>query len=177
MYLGGQMTFTVRRIIKDDIEKLQSLSISSFVATYGAQNTEHHFKSYLDTAFSTDQMLNELIDPLNVFIGSFDEGNLVGYIKLRNSEPLPCISVKNVIEVEGVDADPERKGQGIGKGLLRAAEAYSLDKGFAHIWLGVWSENSAAIGFYETKGFEKVGKKTFMMADDPQVDYVMIKVL
>ena len=171
------MSIMVRRAKIDDLENLRALAINSFLATFDNQNPEHLIQSYVDTSFSSEAIAGELADADNIFFVTTKDVQLTGYLKLQKTPPLDCIKEKNSIEIERLYADPDRKGEGIGKALLDAAKQYALEAGFSHIWLGVWEHNTNAIAFYEHLGFKQVGEKTFMMADDPQTDFVMIKAL
>jgi ribosomal protein S18 acetylase RimI-like enzyme len=50
---------------------------------------------------------------------------------------------------------PDRRGQGIGKALMAAAEAWLRECGASKLQLMVRRDNVAAIGFYESLGLEK----------------------
>jgi ribosomal protein S18 acetylase RimI-like enzyme len=52
--------------------------------------------------------------------------------------------------------DPDWRGQGIAKKLLKAGEAKALDRGAIHFRLEVGQPNTAAIQLYEALGFRKV---------------------
>ena len=43
------------------------------------------------------------------------------------------------------------------------------------MWLGVWEYNPRAQRFYEKNGFRFVGKHTFLLGSDPQIDLLMQK--
>ena len=49
---------------------------------------------------------------------------------------------------------PGRRGQGLGKAAVRAAEAWLAERGVWKINLLVRAENEAVRGFYETLGYE-----------------------
>jgi ribosomal protein S18 acetylase RimI-like enzyme len=51
-------------------------------------------------------------------------------------------------------ADPARRGEGIGRGLLRAAEEWLKARGVPKIQLLVRETNTAVTGFYERAGYE-----------------------
>lgn len=51
-------------------------------------------------------------------------------------------------------ADPQRLGQGLGRGLMRAAEQWLQDLGCPRIRLMVRADNFAARGFYKAIGYD-----------------------
>lgn len=50
---------------------------------------------------------------------------------------------------------PERRGAGLGRALMRAAEDWLRERGAPKIQLIVREDNEAAIGFYEALGMER----------------------
>ena len=58
--------------------------------------------------------------------------------------------------------DPELRGKGYGKELLRLAAAYALDHLHVRmIDLGVFESNSSAVKCYEAVGFKEYGRQTY----------------
>ena len=53
-----------------------------------------------------------------------------------------------------VAADPEARGAGVGRGVVRAAEAWLRERGVAKAQLLVRETNTAVVAFYERLGFE-----------------------
>lgn len=49
---------------------------------------------------------------------------------------------------------PDHEGQGVGRALLQAAEAWAQDKGFAVLTLYVFASNTRARQLYEKVGFQ-----------------------
>ncbi len=49
------------------------------------------------------------------------------------------------------------------------------EEGCDVMWLGVWEYNPRAQRFYEKNGFRIVGKHTFQLGSDPQIDLLMQK--
>ncbi|MFP7168926.1 GNAT family N-acetyltransferase [Terribacillus sp. 7520-G] len=56
---------------------------------------------------------------------------------------------------------PEAQGKGYGGKILQFAEETALKQGYAGIRLDTFSKNRNALGFYEKKGYVKVGKIIF----------------
>jgi ribosomal protein S18 acetylase RimI-like enzyme len=60
---------------------------------------------------------------------------------------------------------PEAWSGGIGQDLMRRAEAFSRERGFKYIGLGVTSANARAVGFYEKMGYEEERKRMIKILD------------
>ena len=54
---------------------------------------------------------------------------------------------------------PEARGQGVGRALLGAAEAWGRDRGVARGYLAVTAGNSAAERLYTRAGYEPTGDR------------------
>ena len=58
---------------------------------------------------------------------------------------------------------PEYQGLGLGSRLLRASEQFAVALGRREVWLGVMSQNVAALDWYRKLGFEFVREEPFTM--------------
>lgn len=169
------MSFCVRKASKNDLPALRHLAEASFIATYAAQNPPHVLNQYVEKAFTDKQFQQEFDDDANIVFVAVEDDTLTGYLNLRMGKIPDCILDPKSIEIKRLYTDPDRKGQGIGSALMRAAENVAKSMGYTCIWLGVFQKNKLAIAFYEKKGLTIAGEKIFMMGDDPQKDYVMVK--
>ncbi|ORB24359.1 ribosomal protein S18-alanine N-acetyltransferase [Mycolicibacterium parafortuitum] len=94
--------------------------------------------------------LAELAAKHNHYVGARVDDKLVGYAgiaRLGRFKPYEY-------EVHTIGVDPAYQGHGIGRQLLHRLFDYA-DGGA--IFLEVRTDNAAAIGLYESEGFEKMG--------------------
>ncbi|MEO8635240.1 MAG: GNAT family N-acetyltransferase [Gemmatimonadales bacterium] len=56
--------------------------------------------------------------------------------------------------VEDLALAAAAEGKGLGRRLMEEAEGWARDRGFRHIGLSVWAQNSRARGFYERLGYQ-----------------------
>lgn len=171
------MSITIKKATVSDLPALRQLAEASFIATYAAHNPPHIIEPYIKGAFSNEQLQEELEDSANSFFVAVDGDSFVGYLKLRVGEIPDCISNPKSIEIERIYADPDRKRQGIGSSLINAAVERAKSMGYTSVWLGVFQKNEPAVAFYQKQGFAIAGDAIFMMGDDPQKDYVMVKAI
>lgn len=169
--------FCIRNATKDDIPALIKLASDSFYVTYGLYNPVHVLDDYIAKYFSDEQLHREFDDPKNHFYVSEYEGQLTGYMKLREDNLPECKLDGNPIEIERIYAHPELKRRGIGGALINAAVEKAKSMGYTSVWLGVFQKNKPAVAFYKKQGFTIAGDAIFMMGDDPQKDYVMVKAI
>ncbi len=167
------MTLDIRRAVPGDVERLATLARDTFIAAFGEFNTPDNMASYVDSAFSDEQLLTELQDPASTFIWAERTGIPAGYAKLRRGTIRGCITGPKPVELERMYADTCLIGEGIGKTLLHTSIKIAQSEGFQTLWLGVWEFNERAIEFYHRQGFVDVGEDDFMLGSDRQTDLVM----
>ncbi|NUO00690.1 MAG: GNAT family N-acetyltransferase [Saprospiraceae bacterium] len=160
-----------------DLEAVAKLSSDTFFETYEAFNSKASMDQYLRENFNLHQMEIELSDPGNQFFLAYAAGQLVGYIKLRTSVLLKELKEKKAIEIERIYVLKAFQGKNFGAALLQYGIELAAANGFETVWLGVWIQNTKAIGFYKNLGFEVFGTHIFYFGDDPQEDYLMKKEL
>ena len=66
-------------------------------------------------------------------------------------------------------------GKGIGKALMSCVISFAQAQQKNAVWLGVWEHNQRAIDFYRSFGFTKFGEHDFLLGDDVQRDWLMVK--
>jgi [ribosomal protein S18]-alanine N-acetyltransferase len=62
-------------------------------------------------------------------------------------------------EILTLAVDPAKRRQGLGAGLVTAVIEAGCEAGVEAVFLEVAIDNEAAIGLYETLGFERVGRR------------------
>ncbi len=65
---------------------------------------------------------------------------------------------------------PDRRGEGLGRALVRAAEEWLRERGAPKIQLMVRDGNEAAIGFYESLGYSNQGVVVLGRFLDPELE-------
>ena len=166
-------TLDIRRAVPGDLDRLAELARRTFVTAFGEYNTAENMASYVETAFSHEQLLSELTDPASTFIWAERNGIPAGYAKLRRDTIRTCVTGPKPVELERMYAETDQIGVGVGKTLLHTAIKIAQSEGFRTIWLGVWEFNERAIEFYRRQGFVDVGEHDFILGEDRQTDLIM----
>jgi RimJ/RimL family protein N-acetyltransferase len=108
-----------------------------------------------------------------VFVAEAD-GRVVGRLSLSR-DPHPAS--RHVADV-GLMVDAAHRGRGIGKRLLEEAVAWSRRSGVTKLELHVFPWNEAALGLYESFGFEREGyRKRHYAREDGFVDAILMAYL
>jgi len=98
---------------------------------------------------------------------------MVGYLVLTAVDlPLPDIDPAD-FEIKRVYLLHRFQGAGIGRRLMDAARAHAQQHSGRRLLLGVYSQNSAAISFYQALGYQTVGSRTFRVGDTDCSDLIL----
>jgi ribosomal protein S18 acetylase RimI-like enzyme len=105
---------------------------------------------------------------------------VVGYLVMMAAAsaelPLPDLNEHDA-EIRRIYLLHRFQGQGLGRGLMRAARERALQRGARRLVLGVYSGNHAAIGFYESEGFRLAGRRTFRVGQTDCEDLILAQPL
>ena len=115
---------------------------------------------------------NEQVRPEDVLVAEAD-GELVGYLMLHQSVPLPSHS--HVLEINGLAVQPEAQGTGVGQALIEEAQHQVRRRGARKLTLRVLGPNAGARRLYEACGFVVDGVLTAeFVIDGADVDDVLM---
>ena len=167
----------IRQATLADAELLLDVSAHTFYQAFGPQNTSANMAAYMTSAFTKEQIVEELKDTNSVFFLAFAEGEIAGYSKLRKNVSHPALRQSKAVELHRLYVLKSMIGKKIGKALMETNLQKVRSEGYEVIWLGVWEHNTHAIEFYRKWGFEKFSSHVFKLGDEEQTDYLMKKPL
>ncbi|MFE6076274.1 GNAT family N-acetyltransferase [Paenibacillus sp. NPDC057886] len=171
------MTVEIRACRREDLQKLQEISIETFNDTFKDQNAPDNMRAYLERAFNIRQLEAELSNSCSDIFFVYYNDELAGYLKVNRdgaqSEKMSDAS----LEIERIYIRKKFQKHGLGKYLLNKAMETALEHKKKQIWLGVWERNDNAIAFYKKMGFVQTGLHSFYMGDEEQIDFIMVKTL
>jgi ribosomal protein S18 acetylase RimI-like enzyme len=165
------MNIEIRKAEKTDMDLLLSFARENFILTYYHLNDPSDMDAYLEEAFSEDTFQREFEHPESDFYCLKEKNRLIGYYKINYGEAQTEPEHPNAAELERVYVAQSHKGRGLGRMMINHAIEQSKD--LQYLWLGVWKDNEAAIGFYKNLGFEDFGTHIFHLGNDPQEDLIL----
>lgn len=165
--------YTIRPIQPTEVDDLQRLALRIFYASFSDQNTPDNMKAYTDKAYSRDQLLSELRDPLSEHYFLCEGDQRIGFLKLNLAGAQSDIHDPESLEIQRIYIDASHQSKGLGAKLLDFAKERATALQLQYIWLGVWEKNPKAIRFYERHGFTIFGSHQFIMGDEVQTDILM----
>ena len=94
-----------------------------------------------------------------VLVAELSPSHLVGFAEVSiRSDHVEGSKNSPVPYLEGWYVDPEFRGKGIGKALIKAAEGYALEKGFTALASDAEIGNKTSIQIHKKIGFREVGR-------------------
>lgn len=172
-----KFTATFRPATAADADLLAQIGTQSFEEAFGAANTPENMAAFLSNTFTPALLIAELAKPdYQIYLLEVNN-EPAGYLKLRWPAPDGRVPYKEVLQICQLYLLRSFLGTGLGDKLMQ----FSLDKaknaGCQAVWLTVWEHNPRAISFYQKWGFTQSGTENFVLGDDVQLDYVMVKTL
>ena len=169
------MTIKIKKCNREDLEILQEISIETFNDTFKNQNSPENMKAYLDRAFNTKQLEEELSNRSSQFFFVYFNEEVAGYLKVNTNEAQSEEMGDESLEIERIYIKNKFQKHGIGKYLLNKAVEIAMEHNKKKIWLGVWERNENALAFYKKMGFVYADSHSFYMGEEEQTDFIMTK--
>ncbi|MCP8967777.1 GNAT family N-acetyltransferase [Ectobacillus ponti] len=148
----------IRRAVPADLPALQWLSRLN--NEFHAKQAPEHFHRVEEVY--ADAQWQQLLSSREhaVFVGEA-EGVVLGFalMQLRHDSGSVQVKAKKIAHLAGIYVDGQARGQGMGKGLLQACEAWGIEKEADELGLMVWSFNQAAIRLYEGLGIHELHRQ------------------
>ncbi len=125
-------------------------------------------RSFPTDAWSAEAMALELASPHGRYLVDEHEGGVVGYGGVR------ALQGSADADIQTIAFDPEHRGAGRGRALLRALLAAAVERGAREVFLEVRADNPGAEGLYLSEGFEEIGRRPrYYQPDD--VDAIVMR--
>ncbi len=151
---------------------LADLGSTTFFETFSKDNDQADMNNYVSKTYNKEQMVKNMADPAIKYFVVYGQDNDLGYIKLLHNVEIEGLSGKT-IELEKIYVRSEALGLKVGKALMECAIQYAKEKGYAHLFLGVWQQNERAISFYKKFGFNTFRTRQFTLGKRVCDDYLM----
>jgi len=172
---GSAASFVLRAAVPDDAARLTEFGARTFRETFAADNSVEDMERHLASAWSESLQRREIEDPdVDSLILASPGGEWLAFAQLRANHVSEGVPAEGSIELWRFYVDRPWQGRGAAGALMQAAKARARARGASTLWLGVWEKNARAQAFYRKHGFDRVGRKVFVVGSDPQTDDVML---
>lgn len=167
--------FQLRAVTSGDTVDLAELGRRTFCETFAHLYRPEDLEAFLATCYNHEAIAAEIADPELEHRVLEHRGELIGFIKLGPlhlpvEDPHP-----NAHEIRQLYLRSDFTGQGLGQRLMDWALAHLQQRGIAHLYLSVFSENHGAIRFYEKYGFRQCGQYDFPVGTQLDLEWIMAR--
>lgn len=149
---GGTVHGNNERIVKMRVRRLEAKDVrdlKEMIADLAA------FHGDTSVRLSQDD-LDDLLGPRPwyvIFVAETEGGHLAGYVALTRIGQLQF--AQRGLDMHHLFVRPESREAGVGKALVKASIAYAKEQGCTGINVGTHPDNSDALLFYQSVGFER----------------------
>ncbi|PIC98770.1 GNAT family N-acetyltransferase [Sporosarcina sp. P29] len=140
------MSFLVREMVSEDIERVQDIARQSWHATYEGIIPRTIQDCFLDAAYDTP-MMNRRLQTSNLFVVEVDD-EVVGFADFSQ------VDEDGKSKLRAIYLYPDRQGKGLGSALIQ--KGIEVLGKLKELIVEVEKDNMIGRKFYEAKGFEVV---------------------
>jgi ribosomal protein S18 acetylase RimI-like enzyme len=169
----------LRRCTKSDADSLTLIGQATFLETFAGVLAGRDIIKHCASAHSAE-LYSTWLDDLEyqLWVAEVEPGQApIGFMVVAPAQlPLPDISSTD-LEIKRIYILSKFHGGGIGKRFLTEATRHARELQAERLLLGVYAKNASAIGFYESSGFRKIGRRKFNVGGQDYDDHIMGKSL
>jgi ribosomal protein S18 acetylase RimI-like enzyme len=148
----------IRRADISDSAIIASLGRITFTETFGDLFPKRGLEDYLIKTFSVENISFSLGKKNNIYWLAFEDGNPVGYAKIKLDSEAEEIGNDEQIQLQKIYVLKEYLDKNIGSALMKEILSYEKINTGSVLWLVVLYSNERAIKFYDRFGFKKFKK-------------------
>jgi len=163
----------IKEATVEDAALIADLSRRTFYDTFAPFNTVEDMDKFMNEQFTRENLMDEVGAPGNIFLLAYSNGEVAGYVRLKELPDITMPANVPAIEIARIYALKTSIGKGVGSALMQHVIDLARQKNKQIIWLGVWEKNHRAIDFYKKWGFERFGEHDFVLGTDVQTDWLM----
>lgn len=145
---------------------ISALGIQVFLDTYAPEGLRDSLAREAFDHFSADAIFALLAQPGTTFLVAEVADHIVGFAQLLRGSTHALVGSGDATELMRLYVQERFCGQGIGKAMLRQAEALALSQGAAILWLTAWSGNQRARDFYARQGYLDAGATHYVFGGE-----------
>ena len=160
------MAQTVRRWTLDDLTVIQDVLWKTWLDSYSHFIPEEDLRSYFSEHYDLDSLRTLFHNPMADGFVALDDTSIVGFMRTARDPE------ENRYYVSSIYVLPQYQAKGMGKALMeraaKEAKAFRLDR----LWVGVMVQNTQAVDWYKSMGYEVVRTEPFTMGKSTVDHYI-----
>ncbi|MEM7166075.1 MAG: GNAT family N-acetyltransferase [Planctomycetota bacterium] len=146
----------VRRATLTDVNNVAALAIQVWLDTYAPLGVRSTMSDYVFSELSPERFQFFVHSPTHALLVAAEKAHIVGLAVVSRNSTCPVDTTPRP-ELDKLYVQPALQRRGVGRQLLRAAEAECVTWSLPALWLAVWEHNQRAIDFYEGCGYAAIG--------------------
>lgn len=155
------LDLTLRPATPDDATTISALAIQVFLDTYAADGVRPDLAREALREYAAEAFDARLREPQRRFVLAERGDGLLGFAEVAlAAQPAPAGGISGA-ELIRLYVQPAAQGMGLGRRLIRAAEALASQAGRGALWLTAWDGNQRALAFYAREGYADVGATSY----------------
>lgn len=153
------MEFRIRRAKPQDYEALCRLFEP--LDEIHRDRLPHIFRKPTGPPRAREYIEGLLEDPQVCFLLVEVGGQPVGFVNglLRDTPPIELLVPTRLAIVDAIFVDPQFRGMGLGRGLMKELEIWAARAGAEYLELNVYEFNASAVRFYERLGYNALSRR------------------
>ena len=160
-----------------DVPCLSALATQVFLETYATSGIRLALAREVETQFCATAFTERLSQPGRRTVLAERSGHLVGFAEVALGAEHELVSPKPAAELTRLYVQSPFLRQGVGRRLLRRAEALALAEGASTLWLRAWIGNERALLFYASQGYEPLGSTEYCFEGEAFENRLFAKLL
>lgn len=170
-----ETNLSIRILSVEDLSDLQAIARDTFYESFIEITKLEDMHEYLDSSFSSENLLKELNDPNSIFYFIELDEQLIGYGKINFDKPPYGIeAMQHCMEIQRIYIKKEYHGIGAAQKLMQVFLEEAKIHGLTNIWLSTGSFNNRALGFYRKYGFEIIAHHAFPVGETVYDDVILM---
>jgi GNAT superfamily N-acetyltransferase len=156
---------------------LGALATQVFYDTYATEGIRPAYAREALAHFSTEAIAAEIAAPGSEFVLAERHEHLIGFARLVHGETHALVQTAPACKLERLYVQERFTGAGLGRRLLRVAEARAAARRASVLWLTAWVGNARALAFYPRCGYRDAGSTPYVIEGNAYENRLFLKEL
>jgi diamine N-acetyltransferase len=152
---------TLRAGTPEDATTISALAIQVFLDTYAPDGVRPDLAREALREYAAEAFDARLRETQRRFVLAERGTALLGFAELKLANDAAPAGGAMGAELIRLYVQPAAQGAGLGRQLIRAAEALASEAGLAALWLTAWDGNQRALAFYAREGYADIGATSY----------------
>jgi diamine N-acetyltransferase len=165
----------LRKPLRAEIPQLADLGRRLFQQTFDGLYSEVDLNAFLDRVFHHDGIAADWDDGCEFWVAIDAEAKWVGYCKAGPVRVPIELGDVNALELRQMYVEKQHHRCRIGSRFMERFHDLCQRRKVDQAVISCWSENTQALAFYRSFGFQVIGQYDFMVGQHRDLEYILSK--